>query len=257
MTSFFFSSQCRVTSTDRDYVANTCVNANTESKSFYVRYDETDPTVGVTLGTFVPKKSADHRKYEDIPLTITVSDNCDPNPEVIVTVFSDETTVTHEFDDKPAAVLERKYSNIGPNGVLQGWGVTLDRYSYAKKMCGPHMECHEADGRFFIVRGKFHLGMLRARCFHRWSIDAPPSNTSLTTPPYQPIQTSTVCAKDYAGHVTCQEKSVGVPLSELELKKIVPENQGKLFVVAEDTGFWNAPPNEIPFRNENLFLNSA
>ena len=147
------SFQPRVFSQDRDYNNVNCVNVNTESKSFYVRYDEVAPTVTVTLGTFLPKKSADGRKYEDIPLTITVGDNCDVNPEVTITVFSDETSVTHDFDDKPAAVLERKYSNIGPNGVLQGWGLTLDRYSYAKKMCGPSMECYEADGRFYTVRG--------------------------------------------------------------------------------------------------------
>ena len=251
------TSQCRVTSQDRDYDIANCVNVNTEQKSFYVRYDEVAPTVTVDVGTFMPKKSADHRKYEDVPLTITVGDNCDTTPEVTITVFSDETTVTHEFDDKPAAVLERQYRPVlGKDGVLQGWGLTLDRYSYAKKMCGPHMECLEADGRYYIVRGKFDLGMLRARWFRRWSINAPFQHIPDHSP-HQPIQTSTVCAKDYAGLVTCKEDSVGVPLSELELKKIVPENQGKLFVVAEDRGFWNAPPNEIPFRNENLFLNGA
>lgn len=179
----------RVHSQDRNYLDdynNDCANVNQESKSFYVRFDDQQPAVTVTLGTFLDKKSADGRKYEDIPLTvrayaavacsggsrpaphprpsshnrasfsnqqITVNDNCDPNPEVTITVFSDETTVTHEFDDKPAAVLERKYSNVGPNSVLQGWGLTLDRYSYAKKLCGPHMECYEADGRYYIVRG--------------------------------------------------------------------------------------------------------
>ena len=147
--------QHRVRSQDRDFDNINCVNVNTEEKSFYVRYDAVAPVVTVSLGNYLDKKSADGRKYEDIPLTITVSDNCDPNPEVIVTVFSDETTVTHEFDDKPAAVLERKYSNITPGGKFIGWGITLDRYSYAKKMCGPHMECHEADGRFYTVRGKF------------------------------------------------------------------------------------------------------
>lgn len=51
------------------------------------------------------------------------------------------------------AVLERKYSNTGASGVLTGWGLTLDRVRYAKKLCGPGLECQEADGRFYIVRG--------------------------------------------------------------------------------------------------------
>ena len=230
---------------------------NTEEKSFYVRYDAVAPVVTVSLGNYLDKKSADGRKYEDIPLTITVSDNCDPNPEVIVTVFSDETTVTHEFDDKPAAVLERKYSNISPNGVLQGWGVTLDRYSYAKKLCGPHMECLEADGRFYTVRGKFDLGVLGRRgSFGLRKLLIGVRFIPDHNPPYQPIHPSTVCAKDYAGWTTCAEDTVGVPLTPTELKHIVPEDQGKMFIVAEDAGFWQAPPNEIPFRNENLFLAS-
>lgn len=66
-----------------------------------------------------------------------------------------------------------------------------------------------------------------------------------------------VCAKDLAGLWSCAEKSVGVPLRPAELKHIVPEDQGKLFVVAEDAGFYNAAPNEIPFRNENTDLNGA
>jgi hypothetical protein len=144
-----------VVSRDRDYNNVNCVNSNRESKSFYVRFDDQKPVVTVTLGNYLNKKSADHRKYEDIPLTITVSDNCDPNPELTITVFSDERSVSHSFDDKPAAVLERKYSNTGVNGVLQGWGITLDRFSYAKKLCGPSLECHEADGRFYTVRGRW------------------------------------------------------------------------------------------------------
>ncbi len=66
-----------------------------------------------------------------------------------------------------------------------------------------------------------------------------------------------MCAKDQAGLWSCDEKSVGVPLKPLELKKIDPMNQGKLFIVAEDAGFWQAAPNEIPFRNENTYLNGA
>jgi hypothetical protein len=94
---------------------------------------------------------AGKRRWEDIPLQVTVDDNCDPNPEVIVTVYSDEVTVKNPH--KTAAVLERRYSNTGAAGVLQGWGLTLDRASYAKKMCGPTNECYEADGRYYIVRG--------------------------------------------------------------------------------------------------------
>ncbi len=150
-----------VFSQDRNYDDNTCVNVNTESKSFYVRFDDEAPVVTVTLGDYLPKKSkksagpsADGRKYEDIPLTIAVTDTCDPNPEITITVFSDETSVSHTLENKPAAVLERKYSNTGVDGVLQGWGLTLDRYSYAKKACGHSLECHEADGRYYVVRGE-------------------------------------------------------------------------------------------------------
>jgi hypothetical protein len=86
-----------------------------------------------------------------VPLTVTVDDFCDPNPEVSITVYSDEIGIKSR---KTAAVLERKYSNTGANGVLTGWGITLDRTSYAKKLCGPTMECYQADGRYFTVRGE-------------------------------------------------------------------------------------------------------
>lgn len=131
------------------------MNANWESKSFYVRFDEEPPMVDLTLGTYLDKKSrAVKTKFEDIPMSITVTDNCDPNPELTITVFSDEKSVSHDYDDVPVAVLERKYSNTGPDGVLTGWGLTLDRFSYARKLCGPGLECHEADGRFYTVRGR-------------------------------------------------------------------------------------------------------
>ncbi len=90
-------------------------------------------------------------KWEDIPLTVTVNDVCDPTPEVSITVYSDEVTVKNPH--RAAAVLERKYSNASVNGVLRGWGITLDRTSYAKKLCGSTMECYEPDGRYYIVRG--------------------------------------------------------------------------------------------------------
>lgn len=41
---------------------------------------------------------------------------------------------------------------------------------------------------------------------------------------------------------------MGVPLTPTELKHIVPENQGKLFVVAEDRGIWGAAPDELSYR---------
>lgn len=91
------------------------------------------------------------QKWEDIPLLVQVEDNCDPNPEVIITVYSDE--ITAKNPHSTPAVLERKYSNTGASGVLQGWGLTLDHTSYARKLCGPTNECYEADGRFYIVRG--------------------------------------------------------------------------------------------------------
>lgn len=53
-----------------------CANANTDEQTFYVRYDDERPIVTVTLGQFLNKKNADGRKWEDIPLTITVNDKC-------------------------------------------------------------------------------------------------------------------------------------------------------------------------------------
>jgi hypothetical protein len=38
----------------------------------------------------------------------------------------------------------------------------------------------------------------------------------------------------------------------MERKHVVPENQGKLFIVAEDAGFWQAQPDELPYRPENF-----
>ena len=57
-----------------------------------------------------------------------------------------------------------------------------------------------------------------------------------------------MCAKDQAGWVTCAEDSVGVPLKPTLDKKIDPINQGKLFVVAEDTLFWAQAPDEFGYR---------
>lgn len=39
-----------------------------------------------------------------------------------------------------------------------------------------------------------------------------------------------------------------MPLRPSELKHIMPENQGKLFVVATDRGFWGAAPDEFSYR---------
>jgi len=61
-----------------------------------------------------------------------------------------------------------------------------------------------------------------------------------------------VCAKDQAGLWACAEDSVGVPLTAAKLKHIVPENNGKLFIVAEDHGFFDATPDELGYRPENF-----
>lgn len=65
-----------------------------------------------------------------------------------------------------------------------------------------------------------------------------------------------MCAQDAAGWISCAEASVGVPLTPMMLKHIVPENQGKLFQVAQDKAIWNAPVDELSFRqliaNEGL-----
>ena len=48
--------------------------------------------------------------------------------------------------------------------------------------------------------------------------------------------------------VTCAEDSVGVPLKYSLDKKIDPINEGKLFVVAEDTVWWDELPNPFGYR---------
>jgi hypothetical protein len=57
-----------------------------------------------------------------------------------------------------------------------------------------------------------------------------------------------VCARDQAGWVHCEEKSIGVPLKHSLDKKIHPINEGKLFVVAEDTLWWKQEPNQFGYR---------
>lgn len=133
-----------------------------------------------------------------------------------------EVTVTVYSDEEgltehkeDAAILYRKYTpNTGSAALLDGWGVNLFRYKYAQK-CGVDFACEEADGRFFTV---------------------------------------VVCAKDAAGWTTCAQDSVGVPLKPITAKHFTPEDQGNLFVVAEDTAFWKVPVNQMPFREENTDL---
>ena len=57
-----------------------------------------------------------------------------------------------------------------------------------------------------------------------------------------------VCARDQAGWITCSEDTVGVPLKPTIDKKIDPINQGRLFVVAEDTLWWGQAPNQFGYR---------
>lgn len=65
---------------------------------------------------------------------------------------------------------------------------------------------------------------------------------------HTPSTPDPVCAKDAAGNWDCAEDSVGVPLTPAELKHVVPENQGKLFKIAEDRGLWGAAPDELSYR---------
>ena len=154
-------------------------------------------------------------KYEDVPLTVTIDDNCDDHPEVTITVYSDEAALTSHKDQ--SAILYRKYTPDTGNGALvDGWGVDLYRFNYAQKACGVDFACEDVNGRFYIVK---------------------------------------VCAKDAAGWVTCDEDSVGVPIKPATAKHFTPDNEGKLFIVAEDTVFWKTAVDQFPFRAENTDLN--
>ena len=125
---------------------------NTASKSFLVRYDERAPVVTVNLGEFA-YKPLPKEKLEQVPLTVTVRDNCDNNPEVTITVFSDEEGLN--ADKRPAALLARRYNPTGNNaaGVNNGWDLWLDRKRYAQKLCEKDFACQVPDGRFYTVRG--------------------------------------------------------------------------------------------------------
>lgn len=112
-----------------------------------MRYDDEAPTVTVTLGEFA-YKSLPKEKLEQVPLTVTVDDVCDPNPEVSITVYSDEQALTPE--KTPAALLARRYDS---DGETAGWNVWLDRKNYATKLCEKDAACQVPSGRYYVVRG--------------------------------------------------------------------------------------------------------
>ena len=54
-----------------------------------------------------------------MPLTVTVTDNCDPNPLTSIEAFSDEAPLTEKAE--PSAVLGREYaSGVSINAALTG-----------------------------------------------------------------------------------------------------------------------------------------
>jgi hypothetical protein len=123
---------------------------NTATKSFLVRYDETPPTVELTLGEFA-YKALPKEKLEQVPLTVRVDDTCDDHPEVSITVYSDEQALIPE--KTPAALLARTYTNTEATGVNVGWNLWLDRKNYAVKFCEKDAACQVPSGRYYLVRG--------------------------------------------------------------------------------------------------------
>lgn len=112
-----------------------------------MRYDAVPPTVTVNLGEFA-YKALPKERLEQVALTVGVADVCDPNPEVSITVYSDEQALTPE--KTPAALLARTYDS---NGDAAGWNLWLDRRNYAIKMCEKDIACQVPDGRYYVVRG--------------------------------------------------------------------------------------------------------
>lgn len=92
--------------------------------------------------------------YETLPLTVTISDTCDPNPLTSIEVFSDETPLTPKYEY--SAVLGRTYADADAATPLSGWILTLSRRS-ATKSSNSGMATPVADGRFYTVRGAFNL----------------------------------------------------------------------------------------------------
>lgn len=150
-------------------------------------------------------------------LTVTVNDVCDPNPLVTIDVFSDEAPLIQKLE--PSAVLGRTYSTVNTNAVISGWRLTLNR-NYLSHSSGMDkaFTTPNMDGRFYTVR---------------------------------------VCAKDLAGFVACDEAYVSVPNKRgANAHKVLtsPVNNGKLYSVASDIVYWNAPQTEMPFRLQNTGL---
>ena len=73
------------------------------------------------------------------------------------------------------------------------------------------------------------------------------------------VYTVRVCAKDLAGHVGCNEKYVKVPYKAGAQAKIItpPVNSGKLYSVASDLVYFNAPQTDTHFRLQNTGLTAG
>lgn len=190
---------------------------NVQTSAFTVRYDAVAPVVKVTLGDFT--KSKIKSGWETVPLTVSVSDTCDPNALTSIEVFSDEAFLSSKYEN--SAVLGRTYANTDAATPLSGWMLTLRRMS-AKKQAKVDTEVAtpDVDGRFYTVR---------------------------------------VCASDLAGNIGCDEAAIAVPPVHAYAKKAkavpVPIDNGKLYKVASDLVYWRQAQNDIPFRLKNTGLN--
>ena len=152
-----------------------------------------------------------------MPLTVSVSDTCDPNALTSIEVFSDEAFLTAKNEE--SAVLGRTYDNTDAVTPLSGWILTLRRKSAMKPAdVDTHVATPDADGRFYTVR---------------------------------------VCATDLAGNIGCDEAAIAVPSMHTRAAKAVsvPIDNGKLYKVASDLVYWGQAQNDIPFRLKNTGLN--
>jgi hypothetical protein len=149
------------------------------------------------------------------------SPHSDQKPYVTVTVYSDEIGVVKDLDK--AAVLAKSYNS---DAMLNGWDLSLYRFRSAQQKCGKDFVCEgtDADGRYYVVE---------------------------------------VCALDAAGLWACDWDEVGVPTKDgnkasshgKSTKHGTAHTPGEyyddLYVVAQDTGYWNATQNNLPFYQGN------
>ena len=139
-------------------------------------------------------------------------------------MYSDEIGVVKDLDK--AAVLAKSYNS---DAMLNGWDLSLYRFRPAQQKCGKDFVCEgdDADGRYYVVE---------------------------------------VCALDAAGLWACDWDEVGVPTkangynnkasshgktNNQPAAHIPGEYYDGLYVVAQDTGYWKAIQNNLPFYQGN------